>query len=337
MLLQRTIIIDHTKVGGATLTNFPMVFAGTFPYLRSKANGGLVESSNGYDIRPFADQALTVPLQYELASYDPVTGDIELWVKIPSLSHLIDTTFYLSYGNAAIVADGSTAQTWSEGFEAVLHLGEDANDSSPHGRHGTPTDLAFVGGQVHKSGDFNGSTAKVAVPMADVLQQLTLSAWIRPRTFGVIAGRIMDRNNSSNFLLAIQDETTPSNALLYHTANVPFVEEVINVDEWALIHVVHFADTSSRWYKNGAEIFSTAGQLLPASSTADIVIGNRANGQRGFDGLIDEARIASVPRSAGWALAEFNNQGNPSTFYSIDSPTGQARRVTGASPQFKVK
>jgi trimeric autotransporter adhesin len=35
-----------------------------------------------------------------------------------------------------------------------------------------------------------------------------------------------------------------------------------------------------------------------------------------FPGIIDEARISNVARSADWILAEYNNQGNPCTFYT---------------------
>jgi hypothetical protein len=47
-------------------------------------------------------------------------------------------------------------------------------------------------------------------------------------------------------------------------------------------------------------------------------IGTDYNGNY-FDGIIDEARISNVARSAEWIFAEFNNQYNPNSFYSVGS------------------
>ena len=34
-------------------------------------------------------------------------------------------------------------------------------------------------------------------------------------------------------------------------------------------------------------------------------------------GILDEVRIATAPRSAGWTSTEFANQSSPGTFYSV--------------------
>jgi hypothetical protein len=36
-----------------------------------------------------------------------------------------------------------------------------------------------------------------------------------------------------------------------------------------------------------------------------------------FKGGIDEVRISSTPRSAGWIATEYSNQNSPSTFLTI--------------------
>ena len=36
-----------------------------------------------------------------------------------------------------------------------------------------------------------------------------------------------------------------------------------------------------------------------------------------FNGIIDEARVQSISRPAGWILTEYNNQSTPGTFYTI--------------------
>jgi len=43
---------------------------------------------------------------------------------------------------------------------------------------------------------------------------------------------------------------------------------------------------------------------------------------QGFNGLIDEARISSVARSADWIETEYTNHSSPSNFYSLSSENG---------------
>lgn len=37
----------------------------------------------------------------------------------------------------------------------------------------------------------------------------------------------------------------------------------------------------------------------------------------GLHGTVDEVRLATVARSAGWIATEFANQSSPSTFYGV--------------------
>jgi hypothetical protein len=78
---RRTMVIDHRKVPNSDQVNFPVLIAGTFPYLATTANGGGVESAAGHDIIVSSDRAGAQKLDYELESYDPITGAIALWVR----------------------------------------------------------------------------------------------------------------------------------------------------------------------------------------------------------------------------------------------------------------
>lgn len=93
-----------------------------FARLQTVANGGHVQDPNGYDIRPFADEALTIPLTYELVAdtYDATTGLLEMWVKIPILTD--GYVIYLAYGNPSLTTDGSSTTTWDSNYSSVYHL-----------------------------------------------------------------------------------------------------------------------------------------------------------------------------------------------------------------------
>lgn len=325
---RRPITIDETKVGGATHTDFPVLVSGTYDDLRTTANGGRVRNQNGFDIRPFADTALTEALPFELVHYEPTTGKIELWVKAASVSHSVPTVFQLAYGDPTITTNGSSTDTWEASFRGVYHFGGNgafsAADSTANENHGNQSNVTlgtadFGGG----SGDFNGDTSLVEIPdddSIDIEGGFTLSAWIKLDSYGEIAGRIFDRSNSGAYIVAVQNETNPAEALLYNPSPNTFtVQNVIETGIWYLVQVVHASETVEL-FLDGVSVAGPSGSIVQPSVTANpLFIGNRSDATRGFDGLIDEVRIIAGGRSAAWLLAEYNNQNAPATFYSFGS------------------
>ena len=86
----RTIVIDHTKVPNTDQVNFPFLFSTTDPTLATTANGGHVSNANGYDIIFSTDPTGVTKLDHELEQYNPVTGQVVAWIRLPSLSHTAD-------------------------------------------------------------------------------------------------------------------------------------------------------------------------------------------------------------------------------------------------------
>ena len=91
--------------------------------LRTISNGGHVANANGYDIGFYTDSSGSTKLKWEIDSYNPVTGQLNAWVKIPTLSSTSDTSFYLLYGDPSITTDQSDpVNTWDSNFKAIYHL-----------------------------------------------------------------------------------------------------------------------------------------------------------------------------------------------------------------------
>lgn len=82
----RSIAIDHRRVPNSDQTDFPVLVSGTFPFLATVANGGHVQSANGYDIVFTSDSAGQTRLDHEIESYNPANGAAAFWVRIPTLS-----------------------------------------------------------------------------------------------------------------------------------------------------------------------------------------------------------------------------------------------------------
>jgi len=94
-------LIIPKVVGSSDLSSFPVLVHITDPSLANVANRGLVQNINGYDI-VFSDSTETGGLFFEIESYDPVAGEIFMWVSVATVSHTVDTVFYMYFGNASI-------------------------------------------------------------------------------------------------------------------------------------------------------------------------------------------------------------------------------------------
>src|SRR6185369_3765398 len=153
--------------------------------------GGHVANANGYDIGFYADSSGSTKLKWEINSYNPSTGQLIAWVKIPTLSSTTDTSFYLFYGDPSITSDQSDPlNTWDSNFKAVYHLGDGtiltATDSTG-GNNGTlinsPTAIAGkISGAVHLV-----STSSQYISLANpgdfpVQTAWTAEGWFKPAT-----------------------------------------------------------------------------------------------------------------------------------------------------------
>ena len=87
----RSITIDHTKVPNTDQSNFPLLFSGTYAYLATVANGGKVTSASGFDIIFTSDAAGATQLDHEIETYNPVTGAVSFWVRVPTVATATDT------------------------------------------------------------------------------------------------------------------------------------------------------------------------------------------------------------------------------------------------------
>jgi hypothetical protein len=169
---QRTIVIDHTKLPNTDQFNFPFLFNTTDPDLATTITGGHVNSSSGNDIIFSTDPNGLTNLDYELEEYDPVHGQVIAWVRIPTLSHSVDTVLYVFYGNPNIVASQQNPTgVWDSNYTAVYHLANVGTggiiDSTPNGNNTTATSVLPATGQIDGAAGFNGASSYIQLPATD--------------------------------------------------------------------------------------------------------------------------------------------------------------------------
>ncbi|HSZ83783.1 MAG TPA: C25 family cysteine peptidase [Polyangia bacterium] len=135
---RKALTIDRTRIGNTggatTLTNYPLLISTTDASLKSAANGGHVQSANGYDIAfTGADTTTcggpaTCTFKYEIEQYVATTGQIVAWVQIPTLkttANTANTIIYIQYGDATISSPTQNVNgTWDTSFKGVWHLNQ---------------------------------------------------------------------------------------------------------------------------------------------------------------------------------------------------------------------
>jgi hypothetical protein len=334
----RTVTVDHTKVP-STQTNFPILISVTNASLKTVGNGGNVQNSNGYDIRPYTDSALTTAITgYELERYNATTGEVVMWVNIASLSSSSDTIIYLAYGNGALTTDGSSSTTWDANYKVVYHLKDGTTLSlvdSTGGNNGTGSGTPTVG-----AGIIDGAMTLVAASSQSVAigtatdipvsTAWTASFWMKMtqvyaggNDFAVMWGG--SSNNGPHVGYKDTGFTTPQLFMAIWGGAEAKDPATISQNVW--YHVAGVWDgTNITIYKNGTSVGTTATTIAAAAGYTGEVGTDNLGGGNNFDGLLDEVRFSSTNRSADWLTTEYNNGSNPGTFETLGSevPVGGA-------------
>ena len=167
---RKEMIIDHTKVSGGSHRDFPVLISLKEADLKSAASGGHVARPRGEDILFTASDGVT-KLDHEMESYDPATGALRAWVRVPALSSTADTVLYLYYGNPAGDAGQNSHAVWDANYRMVLHLQGAAGphrDSTSHQNHGTP-----------QKGEGQNACARVSPSDSlNLTEAITVEAWV---------------------------------------------------------------------------------------------------------------------------------------------------------------
>jgi hypothetical protein len=293
-------------------SDFPFLINYVDDRFKTVSNGGHVQNSNGYDIRPFSNSSLTSAMVYELERYNGTTGEVVMRVRVPSITD--GSVVYLAYGNSDLTTDGSNPSTWNNNCVWSLLFNETSgtiiNDSTPNGNDWTkiaenePSPLSS--GKVGPANEFDGvDDGATRTPIATGTT-FSIAGWIQPRTqisaYGMIVGKgdgtvgILLRNNGKlthYFSGDHENNTALPNATWSHFALV-----VNNGD--------------GTWYLNGSPDGTMSG--VPDQDWGTIGKDSAAENMKAY---LDDLQFWSVALTANWIQTEFNNENAPSTFATL--------------------
>lgn len=329
---RRAITIDHTKCGSSNSTDWPFLFSGTFAYLKTTGNGGDVTNASGFDIIFTSDQAGLTQLAHEIETYDPATGAVNFWVKIPTLSSAVDTVIYIHYSNSSIsTSQENKTGVWSNGFAFVSHLKDgttlDGSDSTSN--NATPSTLGIptaTAGQIDGAGSFN--TSAFNYPDSAALSPTTaisVSLWFKRVGTGSNMVPLNKGDASGNANSSYEFVFNSSNQLRFEINNgsgwrtAQYSTAISDTTTWH--HAFGTFDGSNvKIYTDGVLRTTTAFSGSINNDNQRLNVGRLINGTQAYNGLLDEVRVAgNIARSADWITAEFNSQSSPGTFFSVGS------------------
>ena len=315
---QVTFTSDVAKIP-STQSNFPALISITDTDLAADAQ------DDGDDIL-FTSSDQTTKLSHEIESFNGTTGALVAWVKVPSLA--TSTVLYMYYGNASCSSQQDATNVWDANYKGAWHLGDagptTANDSTSNANNGTQSGGVTFGatGKVNSATSFDGdgSGQYISIPAFTYTGSTagTISAWVLVNTNAHDNTRAV-----SNFGKSVEIATTKAttNWRVIFGAGNEYNVGTFSYNVWAYVTLVQ---TSSGWnfYDDGS--LSTSGSNVISDQNDGWYFGwAGTSGRDEWDGRIDEVRISSTARSADWIATEYNNQNDPSSFYSVKTETAK--------------
>jgi len=313
---RKQVTILHGQVaGGSALTNFPILYS-----VPNDGNLAAEALASGDDILFTATDGLT-KLNHQIESYNSTTGQLIAWVQIPSLSNNADTVIYMYYGNSGASNQQNPTTVWDSNYSAVWHLPNgttlSANDSTANADNGTISSPTATAGEIGGGASFNGATDGIGFsPISNLVQTYTAEFWINssfPNPYMTILGDSSGFNDiyfdNGRNVLGVDNGTS---FRAYSTAIVSGMNVAANT--WTAFAVTR-SGSSVSVYENGA-LVGTGTFSTPYNVGSFSEMGN-TGGINHYGGALDEVRISSSVRSAGWIQTEYNNESSPATFLSV--------------------
>jgi len=196
------ITIDHTKIN-LPLTDFPVM-------IHLSPSSGIGQTDVSAIFKALGDRSKKIAIttsnrttecNIEIQSWDSLSQQAWLWVKVPYISNIEDTILYLYYDPDQADNDnmaGNTGsipaeQVWSDHYVMVQHLEETSSGSigefiDSTSRHNDGTGFGYPDlktGKVGSAQYFDGDNDYIIVPDSDDLSLnttwgLTVSWWLGP-------------------------------------------------------------------------------------------------------------------------------------------------------------
>ena len=286
----------------------------------------------------------TTQCYVEIERWDNASEQACLWVKVPNINNITNTTFYLYYDNdnadnTVYVDDttvGNSTKVWDSSFKAVLHLNQtpsgqagEMKDSTTYFNHGTTegsmNSTNLVNAKIGSGLEFDEIDDLIRIPNSTNLSfnksSGTCELWINWANASDGDHQII-LTSSNRFTAGAQDGFEwasqgdgdhffypwSGDGNNYNLGLNPFTNGV-----WHHLVVTYLYATKEVKIYVDAVNMSFATENVPTfwtqlANTSDWLWGgNPDRSTRYFDGFFDEIRIHSEARSTAWIKASYES------------------------------
>lgn len=326
-LYRKKITIDADKVQGDE-TNFPVLISFTDDDLKDYAQ------NFGEDIL-FTNSGST-KLSHEIESFNGYTGALYAWVKVLSLSGSTDTELYMYFGNDECISQEDAENVWDSSYKMVQHMKDkttstiedstsNSNDGTKKGANEPIEDTTNA--KIYACQDFDGTDDYIDCGTSadiDLKDTRTYSSWVKIDNFvdwSYVWGKFVDAKNVIG-LIMWNDDTLHFRA---ETGDVVQFGgtgqmETSTLTEGTWYYIVCTLDEtgqSAKIYQDGVEKDEDTSFTLVDTSAESLFLGSSRTDAFFGDCHLESVRVSNIVRSANWIKTEYNNQNNPSSFYSV--------------------
>ncbi len=313
--------------GNELLLNFPLLLSFKDKDLKHISSGGKVAHKRGFDIRITKKDGISL-LPSSIESYNPTTGECNIWVLADSLISGKAPEMMLYYSNAALQSEPANL-VWTDKFVSTWHLNKDFTGNGVKKLRATQVGTTDAEGKISGGKRFNNDNGDFAeYPFYEDLNlrnEYTISAWIFLEQVGrpqVIIGNHGDVPGGYSLYVDRQGNLNASfvtsSGKTINLDNIGGAEK-LDVDKWQHVAVVYSLSAGKlQTFVNGISDRILLTKDAPAPTSSPMLIGKeKFTENSGFTGIIDEVKISSKMRSATWLSTEYFNQYNPFALYSL--------------------
>jgi hypothetical protein len=323
--------IDDNEVS-SELTNFPVYL--DLSLLPSDFHTN-ISATSAQDIRITTSDGVT-EVPREVVFYDASIDDGEVWFKGLTLSSTTKTRFYIYYGNAGATEPAANAtygkyNVWGSEYRMVNHFQNSVNDSTSYqlnltrqGSTSFATSSGYINGGEQQTSTGGASSRQTYRANNANIQvgtgAFTVQYWVKVLS------------NASGGLVRFGGPNKDGDGTdFYHSVGLTGVltwnrpvstagltaTSIVNLNQWYHILTTRDASGNAYIYVDGALGRSASGTNQDYNNAAQFIIGG-VNAWYN-NAVVDEFRWIHGYKSAAEVSAEYSNQSDTSTFYTIGS------------------
>ncbi|MFX1251620.1 MAG: LamG domain-containing protein, partial [Promethearchaeota archaeon] len=236
-----------------------------------------------------------------------------------------DTLISMYFGNKTTITNqANPTAVWEEGYLAVHHLEEDPSGSISDSTgnsynmssNGAMDSTNLVAAIIDQGVEFGKGLDQYysSQDTLNLTSSFTFSLWVNLRNSNVAQTLVTVGEDPALAHRGLIISNT--NMLMFNSSGYSHSFGSLSASTWYHVFLVYNQATSTlKAYINGTQ-FGTTGSIGLASILSEFFFA----GSQFFDrlnGTLDEVRLSEVARSPAWISTAFQNQADPSNFYSI--------------------